>query len=245
MSAPISLASMLTSVQRRANIENQVGFITLPEQREYLNEALSELYDLLVAARGQEHFRKQQAITTLANVSAYPLASDFYELISVDIQLAPNQKLDARAYSESERNMFQNYPLWPGWLLGFPVYYRIQGSPQSNGAMTIEKVINFIPYPQNSLFPVFVNYYPIFTPFATDGSQDNSVFNGVNGWEAFAIWSTVVTCKHKLKEDASLAMAKVTAIRTRIKSLASQNDAGTAERIKDVSETDCAPWGFR
>lgn len=242
MSAPVSLGSMIASVQRRANIENQTGFITLPELREYLNEALAELWDLLIAARGQEHMRKTQQITTVAGQSSYPLAADFYELLSLDVQLAPGSRLDARSYSESERNMFQNYPTWPGWLLGFPVFYRIQGSPQHAGANVIEKAINFIPFPQSSLFPVLVNYYPTFPPFATDGTQDSFVYNGVNGWEAFAIWSAVATCKGKLKEDASLAAAKVGELRARIKALASDNDAGSAERIKEVSDSSRSPW---
>jgi hypothetical protein len=242
MSAPVSLGSMIASVQRRANIENFTRFITLPELREYLNEALAELWDMLVSARGQEHARKTYQMATTANVASYPLPSDFYELISLDVQLAPGQRLDAKAYMESERNMFANYPSWPGWILGYPVYYRILGSTQHSGSVVIEKQINFIPTPQNSLFPILVNYYPTFPTFATDGSDDARLFNGVNGWESFAIWTAVAICKGKLKEDASFAISEAEKMRKRIKALAPQNDAGTAERIKDVTMLDRSPW---
>lgn len=245
MSTAIPLTSMIASVQRRTNIEFQTQFITLPEVREYLNEALAELWDLLIAARAQEHSRKTYQITTIAGVSAYSLPPDFYQLISLDVQLAPGQRLDARSYAESERNMFQNYPTWPGWLLGFPVFYRILGSTQHTGANVVEKQVNFIPFPQNSLFPVLVNYYPVFPPFAVDGSQDSFVFNGVNGWENFAIWRAVETCKGKLKEDASLSQKKIAEYREKIQALASDNDAGCAERIRDVQEADRSPWWFQ
>jgi hypothetical protein len=92
---------------------------------------------------------------------------------------------------------------------------------------------------------VLVNYYPCFTPFLTDGTQDGWSFNGVNGWEGVAVWQVVVMAKQKLKEDASLAMNRVEQFRRRIKALASKNDAGSSERIKDVTEIDRSPWWFQ
>lgn len=235
---------MLTSVRQRANVENQTGFLTDPEIRGYINEAAADLWDMLIEARGQEHMRKTQTLSTTAGVSAYSLASDFDELISVDIQIAPLQRLDCLNYQEYERNMFQNYPTWPGWYLGFPVFYRILGSTQNSGSTVVEKQINFIPYPQSSAFPVLINYYPVFTPFATDGSQDAFVFNGVNGWESYIIWRVVAICRSKLKEDASFALTEVARVQARIKALAGQNDAGGAERIKEVSKEYGDPFSF-
>ena len=107
MSAPIAFSALITSVQLRANIDSQAGPVTLPEIREYLNEGLAEYWDLLVQGRGQEHIRKANTFSTVAGTAAYPLPVDFYELISVDVQIAPNQYLTATPYMESERNAFR------------------------------------------------------------------------------------------------------------------------------------------
>jgi hypothetical protein len=243
MSAPVAFSSLITSVQRRTNIENQTGFITLPEVREYLNEGLAEFYDLLVEARGQEHFRKAFQFSTVSNQGDYALPQDFYELISVDIQIAPMQYLTATPYMEFERNVFRLYPAWAGWFMSMPVYYRILGTDASmNVAAVKEKRINFIPSPQ-AAYPITLNYIYRFPKFATDGMQDANLVDGIDGWEAYPIWFATWACKHKLKEDGSFAAARLQDLRNRIQALAPQNDAGMAERIRDVeTDYDASAW---
>ena len=227
---------MLTQVQLRANIDLELGPVTLPEIRDYLNEGLAEFWDLLVEARGQEHIRKSQTFNTVSGTSAYPLAADFYELISIDIQIAPAQYLTATPYMESERNAFRLYPAWAGWFLSMPVYYRIQGTPTEGGggiATVVEKTLNFIPTPQ-SAYPITVNYIYRMPVFDTAGSQDASVIDSVNGWTAYAVWWAVAAVKNRLREDPSFAMGRMEMMKQRIQALAPQNDAGDAERIRDV-----------
>lgn len=256
MSAPVSLASMITSVQQRANIEKQTGFITIPEIRSHINEYCSELWDLLVQARAQEHKRKTQVVTTASGQQDYPLQSDFYQLNSVDLVVAGQlgqtnqQTLTLKPFMESERNMFRLYPSLAGWYLTLPCFYRILGTPVSGGAnvnAVTEKVIRLIATPQ-STYVVGVNYYPVFVPFATagatigSGADDNAFFDGINGWESFVVWGAVSNCKAKLKEDFSYAVMKVGELKQRIQSLADQNDAGNAERVHDVAADYNTPW---
>lgn len=243
MSAPISLGSMVTSVLRRANIEQQVvvgGFIQPAELREYLNEELAELWDLLMAARAQEHMRKSFSFSTVSGTSDYPLPADLEELLSVDLQeTASGRKRSLKPYMEGERNLFslQGATGFGAWHL---TRYRTLGSPQMAGSSVTVRSINFQPIP-NAAYVCTLNYYPTFPLFATDGSADNSVFEGVNGWEGFSIWGAVATCKAKLKEDGSFALGKKEQFRQRILELASENDAGAAERIQD---TECRDDGF-
>lgn len=244
MSAPVSLGAMVSAVTSRSNLENQIvagGFILPSEVRSYLNEALAELWDLLMAARAQEHMRKSQTITTVQGTSAYSIPSDMEQLISVDWQYATGQFQAIRSYMEVERNMFKFFPASAGWYYGQPVFYRILGSAQMAGSSVALKTINFIPTPQ-AAYQVTLNYYPNFTPFLTDGSQDSYQFEGVNGWEGFAIWKVVAMCKAKLKEDYSFALGQVQAFLDRIRELADSNDAGQAERIQDVENYDYQ-WG--
>lgn len=243
MSAPVAFSTLITQAKRRANIDNEPGPISDTEVRDYLNEGLTEFYDLLVEGRGQEHTRKSTSATTVANQAAYSLPVDFYELISVDIQIAPNQLITAEPYMERERNAFK---LYPGWTFAGGLYrwwYRILGSSgDQNVGTATEKTINFIPTPQ-AAYTYTLNYvwrYPIFD---TAGSQDSNLLNGVNGWELYAVWHAVALIKHRLKEDMSFAVARKQELRDRIQNLAPQNDAGQAERIQDV-ERDLDSFSF-
>lgn len=229
MSAPITLANMLLAVQRRANIEGQSGFVTLPEQRERINYACADIYDKLVSARSQEFYRTTSTITTVANTSSYTLPANFYQLTSVDVALGNNQTLSARPYMEAERNRFKWYP---GWNYQEPIYYRLLAGS-----------INFTPAP-NGAFVITLNYYPTFTLFATDGSQDSSTFDGVNGWEEAVIWRVVSEIKDKGEEDPSYAWQRYMDVVKRIEGLAAMRDAGTAERVHDVY-SDFDAWGGR
>jgi hypothetical protein len=239
MSAPVTFGSMLASVQERSNTENgSVGNVTVPEMRGYINESLSELWDLLVEARGQEHMRKSFLFNANGSQSGYPLPPDFYEMISVDINLSPGNTLNpqfvnATPYMESQRNMYRFYPGLVGWYWGVPINYRIMGSPQFAGPAVAPKIINFIPTPQ-AAYPIQLNYYPIFVPFLTDGTQDSFGFDGVQGWEGFAIWGATALVLAKLRMDVSFAAQRQQVFRDRIQALADQNDAGYAERVHDV-----------
>jgi hypothetical protein len=253
MAAPVTFGSMVTSVLRRANIENQVvvgGFISPAEVREYILEGLVETWEKLVKARAQEHMRKSYTFPAIANQSAYPIPADMFELISVDINISPvgvggpnPQFLNAKPYGEKQRNMFRFYPGLVGWYWGTPVFYRIQGSPQHAGPASIVKNINFIPTPQ-AAYPINLNYYPNFVPFATDGLQDSYVFDGVSGWEGFAIWNAVAICKAKLKEDGSFAQMQAAKFEERISELASQNDAGASEVVADTEAENDGWYGW-
>lgn len=216
MSLAAQLVTMRAEVRRRANIENST-FITDAEINALLNEGLNEVYDLLVQARSQEYKRSAFPITTAAGTSAYTLPSDFYALLSVDIQYGSNLVVSAKPYGEFERNMFK----WlPGWQLNAPVYYRLQGGN-----------ITFIPVPSGA-YSVTVNYYPVYVTLV----NDTDTFDGVSGWEAFGVWHAVACCNNKEGNDPGFALAQKAALGKRIEALAGQRDAGAAERVHDVTD---------
>lgn len=243
MPAPVSLGYMVTQIIRRANVENFVAasgtLISLPEIRGYINEVGSELYDMLVAARGQEAYRKAYTFQTIANVGEYSLPADFYQLISTDFYIAPNQVMSGRPYMEGERNRFRWYP---GWFYNMPVYYRLLGNPTNKAAALQPQRINFIPQPP-STNTIVLWYLPIFKAWNEDGSEDNLVFDGVNGWEAYIIWTVAAICLEKLEQNSDFALGRAAALKDRITNLAADRDAGSAERVHDVTQDD-APFGF-
>lgn len=243
MAAPITLGAMLTQIQRRANIENFVlasgSMITLPELRDYVNEFGQELYDLLLDARGMEYNRKAWVTATNPNQSEYILPPDFYQCLSVDIFIAPNQVLSARPYMEAERNRFRWYP---GWYYNQPVWWRILGTPMVKGAAIQPQRINFIPAPAAAVTFV-VNYWPIFKTFATDGTEDTLYIDGINGWEMYIVWKVVATCLEKMEQNSEFAQTRAAQLLQRIQDLADDHNAGNAERVHDVSQ-DLEPFGF-
>lgn len=228
MAASVTLSSMISSVRRRANIENQTSFISDAEITEYLNAGLSALYDMLVQAGGQPWYRASKTFSTSGNTAFYSFATigatDFYVMQSVDVQLGSNNvpTVSARPYMEFERN---RYKFYPGWTYATPIYYRIQDSG-----------INFIPGPSGT-FAITLNYYPVFVHLV-NGSD---TFDGVNGWEEYAIWKAVADCRGKGDEDPSYALGKAKELELKIQSMSEQRDAGAPERM---TETDSDyGWG--
>lgn len=225
MASAVPLTSLIQSVRRRANIENQSAFITDAEITEYLNAGLASLYDMLVQAGGQPWFRNSYTITTTGNTSSYALPPDFYVMQSVDCLLGNISSggiptITARPYMEFERNRYKYYP---GWLFGTPIYYRLQGQQ-----------ITFIPAPSGS-FSVILNYYPTFVKL-TNGDDS---FDGVNGWEEYAVWKAVADCLGKDMSDPSYALGKAGELERKIVSMSELRDAGAPERM---TESDADGW---
>jgi hypothetical protein len=236
---------MMTAVKQRANIENLVlpanSVIIESELRGYVNEAVQELYDLLIASRGVEYNRKDFVFTTFGNQAVYPLPSDFYSLISCDLQLGANVVLSALPYMEFERN---HYRVYSGWYWTTPVKYRLLGNPDTSGATLQSQMISFIPAP-SSITTVVLHYFPVFRKFLTDGTEDANVFDGVGGWEGHVIWNVAAMCLEKLKQDSGFARAQVEKYTARIEALAPDRHAGDPERVHDsLNDIDGGAFGF-
>jgi hypothetical protein len=141
---------------------------------------------------------------------------------------------------EGERNMFRYYP---GWYYQTPIYFRIQGAPMSVAAALQPPMLNFIPAP-NATTSFMLHYVPTFGKWLTDGTQDGLVFDGVNGFEAYAIWGAVAMALEKLEQDSSFAQRKQEEQKKRIQAMAVDRMAGQAERVADVTgDVDIWPWG--
>lgn len=225
MASTATLTNMILAVRRRANIESQTGFVSDLEITEYLNYCLSDLYDRLVQAGGQPWYRQTNTLTMVNGTASYALPADFYRLVSVDINIGNNVVVSARPYMEFERNRFKWF--YQGWFSSRPIYYRLLGSN-----------INFVPVP-NAAFTVTLNYYPAFTKLV-NGSD---TFDGVNGWEEWAIWRTAAYCKAKGDEDPSYCQQMAAELAARIDGIAQARDAENPERVHEV-DADADPWFF-
>jgi hypothetical protein len=240
MANPVSLATMITAVQVRAGIVNFTGLVTLPMIRDLLNEEIVEMMDEQVTQRGMEYFRSSVTFQTVPNQSGYPLPTDFFELMSMDVVVSPFQTLTARPYSEWERNRFRWMNGWVSWL---PVWYRLLGTASISGAALTPGTVNFTPTPiMQSIFTL--NYVPCFQPFDLTGLQDGNVIDGVNGWHFMAVWGATASVLEIMEQDSTYALQKKEAVRQRIAALGADRNAYEPEQIHDVTARDDDAFGF-
>lgn len=230
MARTVSLVQLRTRVRQRADIENARDRFTDNELTDSLNESLSELYDLLVASYGQEYYRTSATISVVSQTNDYELPDDFYRVLSVDINLGGSQVLSARPYMEYERN---RYKYIPAWTYGYPLYYRLHGSNGTypNGSLS------FLPAPTGS-YTVTLNYVPTLAKL----NEDTDTFDGINGWEEYAVLDAAIKCFQKEESDPSLLLAQKEALRQRIMGMAPSRDANGPEKVNDVEALSVLGW---
>ena len=235
MSSPVTLGTLITRVRQRIGIEG-AGTITDWEITDCLNVSLAnKLYDVVRQAVGDQYYRKQYIITTLAQVQAYDLPGDFLNLISVDVWLQPpsapmstNLKINARRYMEYERNYYLNILL--GWSEGCTCLYTLSANQ-----------IMFQPTPITSA-TIGLNYVPVSPQLGggqstvTPGTPNNytDTWDDVNGWAEIAILDAAAKCALKLNRFDSVAALEQrgAGMRVDIQNLIQLRHAGEPERAQ-------------
>ncbi len=70
-------------MRQRTNLEGHTTFLGSTELTDLVNEALTENWDLMVAASPPDYFSSETTITTVAGTKAYSLPATFYKLRAV------------------------------------------------------------------------------------------------------------------------------------------------------------------
>jgi hypothetical protein len=225
VSYPVTCGDLVRRVRQRACLEMQSGAITfgpqfMPDSEvvDNLNTSISAWYDMVLdSTYAGQYVRAPWPITTTANVSLYPLAPNFYRLISIDC-FVPGSTLPitAQPYQEEQRNQWASQ-LLSGWLPGIAISYMQQGTN-----------LCFKPLP-NGTYNVTVNYFP--TP-PTLNSPSSSI-DSVAGWEEWMVLKAAIKC---LLKDGQIDMIQVLSgllaeETDRIKSAAPNRDQGAPERL--------------
>lgn len=217
----VTLIDALTRIYRRADLENATDRFPKTEVIDEYNESLAALYDRILRARGPEYFEKSTPVTTTSGVSVYNLPADFLELISVELNVGGyNYKLkrfdrEQRAYLGSQALSFS----------GDYFRYMLHGKDTYSDSDTIE----FLPIPTPaSAITVF------YVPAAAKLVNDSDTFDGVNGWEEYAICdaaSKLLTKNRKLDAAQALVAMRET-VGERIDALTPRRDnAGPAHVV--------------
>lgn len=226
MAKNASLAQVRTLARLYADSGRGSGTptITNSEANLLINQSLGEFYDLLVSARGHEHYLSEQTISTVAGTATY--GTNAYQVLSVAINWGTNRLEEVPALnSVNERSEVLN---WGTWGESNHKAFRVRGAQ-----------IELFPTP-TAVVSVVVRHIPPFTTLVADGDT----FDGVNGWEKLIALKVAIEMRTIEGLPATFLTRLYEQERERIEELASQLAANHPVQIRDVDpeRNGVDPW---
>lgn len=194
-------------------------FVTDAEFNTYINESYQELYDLIIQAYGADYcVTLSSAFTTDGTNSTYALATDFYKLLGVDLQIvnSPNGYVTLKPFNFADRNQFSQ-PNFQAILGITNLRYRLQGSN-----------LWLMPLPAAGQT---LRYYYI--PRLTLLSGDSDPID-VMGWERYIVTDGARKALEKEESDTSALVMEKQAIRAELENIIQNRDAGMPATVVDT-----------
>ncbi len=213
------LQDLRDDARKRADVESAEDRFPDDEVDRYVNQGCAELYDLLIEARGRTYYRAETpwTFTTVSGTTRYSstFPEDFYRLIGVRISDGTIMRPLAALQPQEEA-----YLRTPGVSGVVPTHYELQG-----GALLL------LPSPAAGL-TVTMDYIPA-SPVMSD---DVETFDGINGWEEYAVCfaARCMALKDEEYELAQMLAGEMQRLSGRIAKLAPHRDTFRAERVQDV-----------
>lgn len=237
----MNLAAIRLAAQQRADRVNS-NFVTQSEWRNYINQSMFELYDLLVTLYEDDYVATPVSFAADGSTFLYPLpngvisfnngvtgdsgliARPFYKLLGVDLALnnANNSYVSIKKFMFADRNKFI-YPNTASTIYGvFNLQYRLLGSK-----------IEFIPTPTAGQ-----NLRLWYVPRLVELLQDTDITDiGISGWLEYVIVRAAKYALDKEESDSSKLTEEIMFLKQRIEESASNRDAGMPDRISDTRPT--------
>lgn len=228
--APVAQMALLQlrnmSLQRADRLGSK--FVTVPELNSFINQAVYELYDLLITVYEDYSVADPYVFTTLGTTQFYTLPINFYKMLGVDLGLTTNAnaRVTIKRFNFSSRNRYI-YPQLTSTYLGvFNLRYRVMGNQ-----------VMFIPTPSAGQY-VTMWYVPRLPQLL----QDTDILDGISGWTQYVI---VRAAKYILDKEESPTEAldqELLFMKSRIEESASYRDAGENDTVSDVRSLS-EDWG--
>lgn len=241
-----SLGSLRLAAMQRADRVNN-NFVTVPEWNYFLNQSLSELYDIMVQAY-EEYFVAAPAYFTTNNVGGmYPVPDGvavfqdaagnafvpppMYKLLGVDLGLnnAPNGFVTVKRFNFIDRNKYV-FPNTASTIYGvFNLQYRLVGNQ-----------IEFIPIPSSNQ-PIRLWYIPRMNQLL----QDTDVFDAqADSWFQYVIIRAAKYALDKEESDTTKLDDELLFLKKTIEESAPNRDVGQADTISDTRRSSgMGPYG--
>lgn len=242
--AELSLYELRNRAMQRADRVNS-NFVTQTEWNFFINQAMYELYDLLIDVYEDLFEAPEIIFNTSNNQYLYPLpdgvlqftnsvnnqlitAPPFYRLLGIDLGInnANNAYVTVSRYNLIDRNKYV-YPNTASTIYGvFNLQYRLMGNN-----------IRFIPTPSNGQ-PIRFLYIPRLPTLL----QDTDITTiGYSGWLQYVIVRAAKYALDKEESDTSSLDAELLYLKGRIEESAINRDIGRPDTISDVQQG--GNWG--
>jgi len=212
-----SLSDLRTRIRDVA--DSSGGFVTDAMLNTWVNQALGELYELLVRA-DETHFEREHQFSLVANTRDYALPADVWRIRGVDL-LAPGGAGDSYyaclPVSQSERHRYSR-----AWNLDRrgAVRYQLRGN-----------ILRFRPTPSTG-YSAVLWYIPRCPRLAND--SDVPPINVLQGWLDYVVTEGAIRCRVRENLDANDLRGEKAALMMRIKNSAATRDAGDPETVGDA-----------
>ncbi len=286
----VSIDTLITRARRAADMEKS-NFVTETEAIDRMNTAIAELYDLLVAAYGEDYTYLTETKSFTANKAEYPLPDDFYKLAGVDVETNAGtvEFIAARRATEEHRNMvnrggptFLRYFLRGPDLVFTPaptttkqfrtryhpiapilIKTEIQATDITEASdqialtdhglsknhpvrFTTEGTLPAGLLANRTFFVIVVDQDTIQVSATRDGAAVDitdvgigphtilSMFDGVNGWEEYAVLDTAIFMGDKEESDTRSLQRRLDKMAVRLNAMTDNRDEGEPLMIRDV-----------
>jgi hypothetical protein len=217
VAAPIDIAELRTRVQTAADMTIAAAgtFIITTELDQWIQDACKALYDKMVWARGEDYYAKFATYNLVAGTYYYNLPADFYRSLHLDAYLGndhtPVPRFELKQISDLKA-------ITSGASSIYELRYRIEPAQ-----------VEFRPTPQ---LTCAVDHFYI--PTCADLTAGGITFDGINGWEEWAVLHAAICCLDKEESDSSALKQRLAMQEQRIQELASQRDAGMPYVVQDT-----------
>lgn len=223
MADSVNMTQFIAEVRRLGEFETldeENSFATDDEIESRGNRNLRKVFLALVRARGANYFRTFEDKTTTAGSSSVALPTPMMQLLGVSRRVTSSQWETLLDFNDSERDG-GDYLADLGFVVGPSMRYQLRGSN-----------LEIVPTP-TSVETLRIHYVPGFTPITKAGGE---TFDGVAGFEEWAIWETVGELLHKDGRDPSFARDKAQWWEREVESMGRQRDASGPRRVSRVRD---------
>lgn len=243
----MTLSQIRLAAQQRADRVNS-NFVSQTEWRTYINQAMFELYDLLITVYEDYYVATPVqfivdgttpqwplpngtlSFTDGTNISRTFVAPPLYKLLGVDLALqnANQGYVTINKFNFIDRNRFV-YPNTASTIYGvFNLQYRVMGSN-----------IQFIPTPSASQ-AIRLWYIPRLPELLQETDTTNT---GISGWIEYVIVRAAKYALDKEESDTTVLTQEIEFLKARIEESAANRDAGQPDKISNTRSAS-SYWGW-
>lgn len=198
-----TLAQLRTSVRLRGQYERSAD-ITDAILTEFVNEAIAEVYDLIVGKYDDYYTVLSPTFQFTAGVDTYPLPTAHYKLRKVEIQM------DATRWRRLYPHAIEAAHLYTTWgLLSKSYRYRLQGQN-----------LVFVPTPM-AVETLRIYYIPV----APRLVNADDTFDGINNYEELVIQLALLRCKSREELPSDEIEREIQRLQMRILKASDARDA--------------------